>query len=162
MIDYQEPSGAFEVQGPADWQVKEDDRFGPSVSLLGPGTSKFPRSVSIHVSRYPNIGDPSPDPKGYYEGIKLISGYRNVSEFETRAIGGRQVQCYSAEMPRRPLHDRKVAYYVREDVAIIPIPGGYYRIDHTAPVETYKETLPVFEAVVASFKPGANPAAKTP
>lgn len=154
MIDYQEPSGAFEVQGPADWLVKEDDRFGPSVSLLGPGTPKFPRSVSIHVSRYPNVGDPSPDPKRYYEGIKLISSYRNISSFDTRDIGGRQVQCYSAEMPRRPLHSRKISYYVREDVAIIPIPGGYYRIEHTAPVDIYKETLPVFEAVVASFKPG--------
>ncbi len=162
LIDYQEPTGTFEVQGPADWKVKEDDSLGPSVIFLGPGNQKYPRSVTISVSRYPNQVDSSPDPRKYYEGLDMMEEYRNLTPYGKRSLGGREVEGYSLEKPRRMLHERKIAYYVREDVAIIPIPGGFYRIDHVAPVDIYKETSPVFEAVVASFKPGPLPAAKKP
>lgn len=162
MIDYQEPSGAFEVLGPADWQVRETDDLGPEVMFLGPGTRRFPRSVSISISRYPNPADISPDPKKYYARMELIESYKIVAPYAKRSIGGREVDSYAAETPFRRLHQRKIAYQKREDTAIIPVPGGFYSIHHTAPVDTYKETLPVFEAVVASFKAGPLPAAKTP
>ncbi len=157
MIDYQEPSGAFEIQGPSAWQVREDNRLGPSVMLLGPGTAKFPRSVSISVSRYPNTVDKSPDPKSYYSMLDLISENRNVSTYTERLFGGRSASHYSLESPRRRIHERKIAYFIRQDVAIIPFDGGFFQITHSAPLEIYKETLPVFEAVVASFKPGKLP-----
>lgn len=160
MLPYQEPSGAFELLGPARWQVREDDALGPSVGLLGPGNRRFPRSVSIHVSRYPNLVDKSTDPYHYYRGLGLGDGSREVSSFDTKSIGGREVRYYSFESPRRPLHQRNISYYVRHDIAIIPFPGGFYRISHTAPVEIYRDTLPIFEAVVASFKPGPLPPAK--
>lgn len=154
MLPYREPSGAFELLGPATWQVREDDELGPGVSLLGPGDSRFPRSVAIDVSRYPNLVDKSTDPYHYYRGLALIGENRNVTPFATKTIGGREVRYYSLERPRRPLHQRKISYHVRVDVAIIPVPGGFFRVDHTAPVEIYRDTLPIFEAVVASFKPG--------
>lgn len=154
MIDYQEPSGAFEVVGPADWKVREDDQLGPSVMFLGPGTSKYPRSVSISVSRYPNQVDKSPDPKKYYAGMELIESHKLVMPYTKRVIGAREVECYAFESPFRRLHERKIAYQKREDTVIIPFAGGFYSISHDAPVDIYKETLPVFEAVVASFKPG--------
>jgi hypothetical protein len=161
MIDYQEPSGAFEIQGPGVWQVHEDSRLGPSVMLLGPGTAKFPRSVSISVSRYPNTVDKSPDPKSYYSMLELISEYKNISAYTERAFGSRKAFHFSFESPFRRLHEYKIAYQVREDVAIIPFDGGFFKIRHHAPVDIYKETLPVFEAVVASFKPGKLPAKAT-
>lgn len=161
MIDYREPSGAFEIQGPGVWQVREDDRLGPSVMLLGPGTTKFPRSVSISVSRYPNTVDKSPDPKSYYSMLDLISENRNISPYTERAFGNRKVFHYSLESPFRRLHERRIAYHVREDVAIIPFEGGFFQISHHAPLDIYKDTLPVFEAVVASFKPGKLPSKAT-
>ena len=42
---------------------------------------------------------------------------------------------------------------LRSDHAIIPIQGGFFAIEHRAPLNAYERTLPVFEAVVRSFNP---------
>lgn len=162
LIAYRESSGAFEIAGPPDWQVREDKTFGPSVTLLGPGNSMYPRSVAIHVTRYPSAAAPSPDPRSYYKSLESIASHRILSPYAKRTLGGRDVESYAVEAPFRRPHQRKAAYQRREDVAIIAFPGGFYRIDHAAPVEIYAETLPIFEAVVASFKPGSTATSKTP
>lgn len=160
MISYQEPSGAFSLQGPADWQVREDDSLGPSVSLLGPGSREFPGSVSIRVSRYPNPVDRSPDPKHYYDAMTLSEEIEVLQPLGKHTLGGREVVGYSWVKPFRKLHERKTAWKMRQFHAEIPFEGGFYSLVYSAPVEIYKDALPVFEAVVASFKPGAPPARK--
>ena len=45
----------------------------------------------------------------------------------------------------------------REDTVIIPHQDGFFTISHTAPADTYRKTLPVFEAVVESFQPKRRP-----
>ncbi len=37
---------------------------------------------------------------------------------------------------------------LRYDYALIPVKGGFFAIEHRAPLNAYKVTLPVFEAVV--------------
>jgi hypothetical protein len=159
-VEYKEPSGAFTVNAPAQWKLREDDSLGPSASLLGPGNDKFPRSVSIHISRYPNTVDKSTDIAKYHQELSLMGSNRNVSPLKSEMVAGKRVFRYSYERPFRRLHERIIRYYNREDIVEIPFDGGFYAIRHVAPVEIYKETLPVFEAVVASFKPGPVPPAK--
>jgi hypothetical protein len=160
LVEYTEPSGAFSFHAPATWRAKEMSDLGPEVMMFGPGTSAFPQSVSMAVSRYPDPMDRSGDPKHYYDAMAHLEFTRIVEPFAKRTIGGREVETYATESPFRPLHSSKVKYTKREDVAVIRFPGGFYRIEHTAPVDIYKETLPLFEAVVASFKPGPVPPAK--
>lgn len=160
MLEYQEPSGAFQIDAPAEWKVREEDDLGPAVTLIGPGTPAHPNSVSIHISRYPNSVDKSPDPRRYYNGYALIETMKVVFEYGNRALGGREVESYAFERAFRKLHSQKVEYFKRDDTAIVRIPGGFWVIEHSAPVEDYKATFPIFEAVVASFKPGPLPASK--
>ncbi|MDX6770613.1 MAG: hypothetical protein SF051_13850 [Elusimicrobiota bacterium] len=162
LLPYVEASGEFSTVGPADWKVKEDSTYGASVLMLGPGTARFPRSVSIGIGGYPNKVDKSADPKWYYDGYSMIESYNTVVPFEKRVIGGVEVDYYEFDRPFRRIHERKVIYTMRESVAIVRVPGGFYRISHHAPVEIYRETYPVFEAVVANFKLGPRRAAKAP
>lgn len=162
LIDYTQPAGAFETLGPASWQVRETDDLGPAVMFLGPGTAKYPRSVHIGISRYPNPVDKSSDPKSYYDYSALIPSHKLAAAYAKRSFNGRMLDTYAFEMPFRRLHERKVLYQKRVDTAIIPFPGGFYAIDHSAPAEIHKETLPVFAAIVASFKPVTAAATKTP
>ena len=160
MIEYQEPSGAFRVDAPATWKIREKNDLGPEVMFIGPGTSKRPYSVDIAISRYPNPVNKSGDPKRYYDAFTLIETMKIAMPFGKRELAGRAVESYAFENPFRKLHSQNIEYYRRDDVAIVRVPGGFFRIEHSAPAEDYKATLPIFEAVVASFKPGPIPTPK--
>ncbi len=118
--------------------------------FFGPGSAKYPRSVAISVLRYPDGGQIK-TPKELWDSLKL-SG-QEPSPLETREIGGRTAYALHYAVAQRPMHGYKVMYMKREDVVMIPIKDGFFAISHSAPVETYEATLPVFEAVVASFLP---------
>jgi hypothetical protein len=150
MIDYDAASGEFSCRAPGKWKTLEDKSAGPRAMFFGPGTSKYPRSVSISVLRYPDVGQIR-TPKQYWDSLK-ISG-QNPSPLETREINGRIVYALHYDRPLRPLDGYKVLYMKREDVMMLPVKDGFFAISHSAPVEIYAETLPVFEAVVASFQP---------
>jgi hypothetical protein len=157
LLEYREPSGAFQVLAPGSWKLRETSDLGPEASFHSLGTKKYPVSQTIHVSRYPNPVDKSPDPEKYYKGMALIESFKVVLPYGKRKLGGREVEGYAMELPQRKLHEKRVLYHARQDVAIIRTKDGFFRIDHTAPVEIYKETFPIFEAMVASFKPGPIP-----
>lgn len=150
LIDYDAATGEFSCQAPGHWKALEDDKLGPRVMFFGPGTAKFPRSVSISVMRYPD-GEDIKTPKDFYDALK-ISG-QNPSPLETRSAGGRTEYALHYDMPQRPMHGYKTLYMKREDVVLIPSRDGFFALVHSAPAETYAETLPVFDAVVASFRP---------
>lgn len=160
MLEYQEPSGAFQADAPATWKLREENDLGPAVTFIGPGTPARPFSADIHISRYPNPVDKSGDPKRYYDGYTLIESLKLALPYAKRMLGGREVESYAFERPFRKLHSRKIEHYQREDYAIFRTTDGFFLITHSAPVEDYKATFPIFEAVVASFKPGPLPASK--
>lgn len=160
MLQYQEPSGAFQVDAPSLWKIRETSDLGPQVTFIGPGTAARPNSANISISRYPNPVDKSGDPKTYYNGFALIETLKMVFAYGNRVLGGREVESYAFEQAFRKLHSQKVEYYKRNDFAIVRVPGGFWVIKHSAPAEDYKATFPIFEAVVASFKPGPLPASK--
>jgi hypothetical protein len=150
LIDYDAATGEFSCRAPGEWQALEDKTMGPRVMFFGPGSAKFPHSVSISVLRYPD-GESIKTPKELWDSLKL-SG-QEPSPLETREIGGRTAFALHYAVAQHPLHGYKVMYMKREDVVMIPTKDGFYAISHIAPAEIYEQTLPVFEAVLASFQP---------
>ncbi|MFI5348774.1 MAG: hypothetical protein ACHQ2Z_04455 [Elusimicrobiota bacterium] len=150
LVDYDSASGEFSCRAPGEWRTLEDKTSGPRAMFFGPGSAKYPRSVSISILRYPDVGQIK-TPKQYWDSLK-ISG-QEPSPLETREIEGRIVYALHYDRAQRPLHGYKVLYMRREDVIMLPVKDGFFAISHSAPAETYTDTLPVFEAVVSSFRP---------
>jgi hypothetical protein len=150
LIDYDAATGEFSCRAPGEWRTLEDKTMGPRVMFFGPGSEKYPRSVAISVLRYPDGGDIK-TPTDLWNSLRISD--QNPSPLETREINGRTQYALHYAQPQRPLHGYKVLYMKREDVVMIPVKDGFYAISHSAPAETYEQTLPVFEAVVASFQP---------
>jgi hypothetical protein len=124
--------------------------MGPRVMFFGPGDAKYPRSVQISVLRYPDDGRIK-TPQDFWASLKIAG--RGPSPLETRTLNGRTVYAVHYDVDQRPLHGYKVLYTKREDVVLIPGKTGFFAVTHAAPTETYLRTLPVFDAVVASFQP---------
>jgi hypothetical protein len=150
LIDYDAATGEFSCRAPGKWRALEDDKLGPRVMFFGPGTEKYPRSVSISVLRYPD-GERIKTPQDFYDSLKLSD--QNPSPLESRSANGRTEYSLHYDMAQRPLHGYKTLYMKREDVVMIPAKDGFFAIVHSAPAETYAATLPVFDALVASFQP---------
>jgi hypothetical protein len=152
LIDYDEQHGAFSCQAPADWKAVEDDYSGgPLVMFMGPVSGPRRGTAAISVSRYPSTGDKIKTPQEYVEMLKLTE--HRPSELETRVVDGRTVYAVHFEDERRDPRTRKVLYMDRQDAVLIPRDGGFYELAHTAPADSYQATLPVFEALVKSFRP---------
>lgn len=151
MIDYAPPAGTFSCPAPAAWKGEETSDYGPDeVAFIAPAGARG-ASVSISISRFPNKADKYVDPEAYAKSWSEVDG-KPVAMTKTD-LGGRSVIRYFRERPARALHSRKVLYQVRDDAALIPAPGGFFEIRHSAPLEDYRRTLPVFEAVVRGFRP---------
>jgi hypothetical protein len=150
LIDYDAATGEFSCRAPGEWKALEDKSMGPRVMFFGPGSAKFPRSVAISILRYPDGGSIK-TPQEYWDSLKLAG--RAPSALETTTEGGRTEYAVHYEEAQRPLHGYKTLYMKREDVVLIPAKEGFFAISHSAPVETYEQTLPVFRAVVSSFQP---------
>ncbi|HEX4046868.1 MAG TPA: hypothetical protein VH309_03495 [Elusimicrobiota bacterium] len=150
LIDYDAATGEFSCRAPGEWRALEDKSIGPRVMFFGPGTAKYPGSVAIAVLRYPD-GGTIKTPQDYWDSLKLSD--QDPSPLSTREINGRTAYALHYAVAQRPLHGYKVLYMKRKDVVMIPVKDGFFAISHSAPEETYEETLPVFEAIVASFRP---------
>ena len=107
--------------------------------------------ASISISKYPNKSDKYVDAEVYAKSFKEISGKPTV--YEKKVVEGKTVIRFTRERTARAMHSKKAAHQVREDVALIVVPGGFFEISHSAPIDTYQNSLPVFEEVVRSFKP---------
>lgn len=150
MIDYDYPAGKFVCRAPADWKGREDETTGAMLQLFGPGTKENPVSVSISIIKYPGEATKYKTAEEY-----LNSPYFRAdgTKYETLEINGRKAYRYREEQPFKPIHSRVVKFIERTDTVLINVPGGYYSISHSAPVQDAEKTLPVFEAVVQSFTP---------
>ncbi len=150
LVDYDAATGEFSCRAPGDWRTLEDKSRGPRVMFFGPGGAQSALPVAISVSRYPD-GSRIRTPQAYWNALKLSD--QNPSPLQARAVGGRTAYAFHYELARRPLRGRKVMSMKREDVVLIPVQDGFFALAHSAPAEDYARTLPVFEDVVASFRP---------
>jgi hypothetical protein len=150
LIAFDERGGAFKCLAPADWKAVEDrGTGGPLAMFFGPAGGA--RRASISVLRYPNGVDAVKTPQDLLDALKLTD--RKALDVKTLAAGGRAVTTFHLETPQYPPHGRKVLYMNREDVVLIPTKDGFFELSHVAPADSYKETLPIFDAVVESFQP---------
>lgn len=153
LIDYDPPQGAFTCRAPGEWKAREDSAAGTdSVVFFGPSTPRG--GAAIHILQYPHgKNDPWSDADKYAESFWEIDPKMKQPALERKKIGDNTVILFNQERPFRKPHSTKIEHMVRHDYALIPVKGGFFEISHSAPVHSYRETLPIFEAVVRSFRP---------
>ncbi|MBI2386745.1 MAG: hypothetical protein HYV14_12120 [Elusimicrobia bacterium] len=155
MIDFDPPQGTFSVRAPADWGAREEKRDGDNITFVSrPLPSCQGRLAFIHFLRYPTSPeDKTNDAQKYAETFWEVAPDHKQPALEHKKLGENDAILLHYEHPYRKLHSKKIEYMMREDHALIPVKGGFYQIWHNAPADCYQATLPVFEAVVRSFKP---------
>lgn len=152
LVDFDEQHGAFACRAPAAWKAVEDDYSGgPLVMFFGPVNGAGRAKVSISVARYPDRVDGIKTPKDFVDSLKLTE--QNPSALETRVVGGRTVYALHNDDPQIDPRSRKTLWMNRQDTVLIPHGDGFFAVSHVAPADAYRRTLPIFEAVVASFQP---------
>jgi hypothetical protein len=155
LIDYDSAKGTFTCRAPGEWKALEHpDRHGiDTVSFFGPLHGPRPTSVTIGVMRFPIGDEGNKGPEAYAESFWEFTPDAKPPKRETVEMGGKKVIRFAIEKPYVPIHARKAEYIERWDFALVPVKGGFFRIQHKAPKDEYLKTLPIFEAVVRSFKP---------
>ncbi|OGR90599.1 MAG: hypothetical protein A2V88_02395 [Elusimicrobia bacterium RBG_16_66_12] len=152
LITFEEKTGAFSCFAPADWKMLEaDGSAGSFIQVFGPMEGPDRGKTSISVNRYPNVVDKIRTPQELWSGFKLTD--KKMSALEKTTIAGREFPAFHYEAPQHPPNGWKVLYMNRVDTVMIPFEGGFFEITHSAPADSYKDTLPVFEAMVAGFQP---------
>lgn len=152
LIDFRGRTGAFACLAPADWKTLEENAAGgPLAMFFGPSSGPGRGKASISISRYPDGVDRVKTPKDFWQAMKLAG--QNPSPLESIQVGGRKAFAVHVETPQHPPEGWKVLYMNREDTVMIPFDDGFFEITHRAPSDSYRLTLPIFEAVVASFQP---------
>jgi hypothetical protein len=149
MIDFTSDEAKFTARVPGEWGVMPGKYFEPSKGLsMWDG-----KTTHISISKYPDLDPQYTDARKYAESFPLITPDGKQPEITEETIGDRVVLRFHYERMPYPKRTRNSDRPNRLDFALIPVKGGFYEIEHSASVDTYKKTLPVFEAVVKSFKP---------
>jgi hypothetical protein len=148
---YDGADGSYSCLAPGDWKALEDRAKGAGVMMFGTTDGPLRGKVTLGISRYPDGVDRIQTPQDYWRSLKLTRD--NPAPLEAREIGGRTIYLTHYESPQHPAQGWKVEYMNRVDVALIPSTSGFFAVDHRAPADAYEQTLPIFDAVVASFKP---------
>ncbi|OGS41701.1 MAG: hypothetical protein A2506_04645 [Elusimicrobia bacterium RIFOXYD12_FULL_66_9] len=152
LIDFDEQTGAFSCLAPADWKAMEDAaHIGPMLMFFGPMEGPLRGKTSIGISHYPDAADPFKTPQDLWDSAKIMD--QKPSPLEKRMFGTQETYVFHRESPHRAPESRKTLYMDREDTAMISFKDGFFEITHSAPADSYKDTLPVFEALVESFQP---------
>lgn len=154
MIDFTSPEARFSCRAPRDWGMREklvEKKNG--ATFVGEAAPRGSALVHISIRRYPESEPGRVDARAYAESFWEIDPARKQPDIATERVGGATVLRFHQERPYYKGHSRKPEYMNRYDYALIPVPGGFFEIEHRARAEEYKATLPVFEAVVRSFKP---------
>ena len=154
MIDYDAEQGTFSCLAPRHWGIREEKGEKSDVAVfVGPRDSKTMGGSYITILKYPDSAPQYADAEKYAETFWEIDPKMKQPALERRTIGGKTVIFFHQERPFRKLHSHQVEYRIRHDYALIPVKGGFFEIEHRAPVDAYKTTIPIFEAVVKSFQP---------
>ena len=151
MIDFDGADGSYSCRAPAQWEALEQKSGAPDVMLFGTAAGPLRGKVTIAIDRYPDGVDRIKTPQDFYASMKLLR--ENPSPLEEKTINGRTVYLVHYDEPQHPPHGWKVLYMNRVDAALIPSATGFFAVEHSAPKDSYRQTLPIFDEVVASFKP---------
>lgn len=159
MIDLDFPEAKFSCRVPANWRVRDPKYLDPNkgIAMMGPsdpveeiGDKTQLSHISIH--KFPESGEEYTDAEKYSQTFWQISMDGKPPEVTKEVINGNTV--YRLHLERKPYPARtKNPPNDRWDYALVAAKGGFYAIKHTASTTTYQKSLPVFEAVVRSFKP---------
>lgn len=155
MIDYDAPERTYSCRAPGEWKADErNERFGvDTVSFFGPLEGPRPFSVFINIMKYPPKNGDAADAEKFAESFWEFTPDAKPPKREIVEVAGRKVIRFAIERPYVPPHAAKAKYIERWDFALIPVKDGFFRLQHKAPKDDYMKTLPVFEAMVRSFKP---------
>lgn len=149
MIDFTSEEAKFTARVPGEWGVREAKYFERSKGLsMWDG-----KTTHISISKYPDLDPQYTDARAYAESFALITPNGKQPEITEEKIGDLTVLRLHYERMPFPKRTRNSDRPNRLDFALIPVKGGFYEIKHTASIDTYQKTLPVFDAVVRSFKP---------
>lgn len=149
MIDFTSDEAKFTARVPGEWAVREEKHLQRALGLSLSG----PAGTNIVIFKYPEVNPAYKDARSYAESMPLITPDGKQPEITEEKIGDLAILRFHYErmpFPRRTRDDDRPN---RLDFALVPTKDGFYEIKHTASVDTYRKTLPVFEAVVRSFKP---------
>lgn len=149
MIDFTSDEAKFTCRVPGEWGVRESKHLEPSKGLsLWDG-----KTTHISILKFPDAEPRYKDARQYAESFAMIAPDGKQPEITEEKIGDRTVLRFHYERMPYPKRTRDGDRPNRLDFALIPVPGGFYEIQHAASADGYLRTLPVFEAVVRSFKP---------
>ena len=149
MIDFTSDEAKFTARVPGEWGAMPGKYLDPAKGLSLSG----PAATHITIFKYPEINDRYKDARAYAESFPLITPDGKQPEITEERIGENAVLRLHYERMPYPKRTRNSDRPNRLDFALIPVKDGFYEIQHSASVDTYEKTLPVFEAVVKSFKP---------
>ena len=156
LIDYDSPEAGFSCRAPTFWGVPEhhfDKSHGELFS--GPLDPVKMTSPRIMIHKFPESEPIYNDAQKYAETFwELDQQNKGQPLIEKKKIGGVTVITFHQERKNYKVHGSpNIEYWIRYDYALFPVKGGFFEIVHQAPTDSYEKTLPVFEAVVRSFKP---------
>lgn len=149
LIDFEAAEAKFSCRVPGEWGVLPGKYFDPSKGLLLSG----PQATHISISKYPDLDPRYKDARAYAETFWMLDPKGKQPEITQEKIGELTVLRFHYERMPYPKRTRNSDRPERLDFALIPVNGGFYEIQHSASVDTYLKTFPVFEAVVRSFRP---------
>jgi hypothetical protein len=149
LIDFVSDEAKFSCRVPGEWGVESEKFIARSKGLMLSG----PQATHISISKYPDLDPQYSDARAYAESIGMIVPGGKQPEITHDKLGDREIFRFHYERMPYPKRTRNSDRPERLDVALITVKGGFYEIQHSASVDTYQKTLPVFEAVVRSFQP---------
>ena len=150
LIDYDSPRGDFTCRAPRFWKAEEGASAADVISFIGPPT---PRGMTfIHIFRHPSKTDRESNARKYAESFREIDPAGKRPQLETKRISNADVIFFHQERPQPQLHSKKTVRLERHDYALIPTKNGFFEIIHSAAADHFQETLPIFDAIVRSFK----------
>ncbi len=144
---YEDPSGLFSCEGPADWRVHEHRTHKGFVQFFGPaGDAPFGASIGIHYVH--------PDNPGIFTPIDKYPALMSSGAVpRERLWRGQKVIEFDYLKKPFEIHG-KVEPGMRKHLSVlIPAKTGYFVLDHSVNEKYHHETKHVFETVVNSFRP---------
>ncbi|UPT73437.1 MAG: hypothetical protein M0D55_16430 [Elusimicrobiota bacterium] len=159
MIDLDFPEAKFSCRVPANWRVRAPKYLDPreGIAMMGPSDpaeqiGEKTQLSHISILKFPESGAEHTDAEKYSQTFWQISQDGKPPEVTKEIINGNTV--YRLHIERKPHPARtKNPPNDRWDYALVAAKDGFYAIKHSASTTTYQKSLPVFEAVVRSFKP---------
>ena len=145
MIDYYPPKQSFRCLAPANWKTEEEEFVGTETAVF--------RSDEASISIVKNPDGSTKNPEDWANMFALLDPKGRPPALEKTKIDGRMVIQLSRTQPIRKPHSNKLLHEARERHALITVPDGFYQIRLSAPPESYDSALPIFDAIVQSFKP---------